>query len=60
MTFSLVVNGFGVNHAGKEHIDHLITLIKEHYEMKGGFKGDFLNMPRLELLTNNYVFVNEK
>ena len=31
--FSLVVDDFGVKYVGKEHADHLVSVIKENYEV---------------------------
>jgi hypothetical protein len=31
ITFSLVVHNFGIKYVGKEHVDHLITFLKEKY-----------------------------
>eukprot|EP00804_Cyclotella_cryptica_P014612 CCRYP_012661-RA/>CCRYP_012661-RA protein AED:0.22 eAED:0.22 QI:0/0/0/1/0/0.33/3/0/717 len=32
--FSLLVDDFGIKYSGKEHLDHLITAIKRHYNVK--------------------------
>ena len=31
ITFTLCVNDFGVKYVGKQHVDHLIAILKEHY-----------------------------
>ncbi len=31
--FTLVVNDFGVKYVGKEHLMHLISILKQHYEI---------------------------
>ena len=31
MSFSLIVDGFGVKYVGDEHTKHLIKVLKEHY-----------------------------
>ena len=33
ITFSLVVDDFGIKYEGKEHIDHLITALRKHYDL---------------------------
>ena len=33
ISFSQVVDDFGVKYVGKEHADHLIAVLKEHYEI---------------------------
>ena len=30
--FTLVIDDFGVKYQGKEHSDHLVSVLKEHYE----------------------------
>ena len=37
--FTLVVENFGVNYFGKEHADHLIKFIKEHYDIIEDWEG---------------------
>jgi hypothetical protein len=32
--FSLVVDNFGVKYVGEEHCDHLLAVLKEHYDVK--------------------------
>ena len=39
ISFSLVVDDFGVKYVGKEHADHLIAVLKEHYEITEDWKG---------------------
>ncbi len=34
ISFTLVVDGFGVKYIGKEHALHLIKVVKEHYKVK--------------------------
>ena len=34
ISFTLVVDNFGVKYIGKEHAMHLIKTLKEHYEVK--------------------------
>jgi hypothetical protein len=40
ISFTLVVDDFGVKYVGKEHIDHLIKCIKEKYELSKDWLGD--------------------
>ena len=37
--FSLVVDDFGVKYIGKEHTEHLVGVIKQHYEMMMDWEG---------------------
>jgi hypothetical protein len=37
--FSLVVDDFGVKYVGKEHADHLVSVIKENYEVTEDWDG---------------------
>ena len=39
ITFSLIVDNFGVKYIGKEHVMHLINTFKEHYEVEEDWKG---------------------
>jgi hypothetical protein len=34
ISFTLVVDNFGVKYIGKEHVTHLINVLKKHYEVK--------------------------
>ncbi len=40
ISFTLVVNDFGVKYVGKEHVNHLIKCIKEKYELSEDWSGD--------------------
>jgi hypothetical protein len=40
ISFTLVVNDFGVIYVGQEHIEHLIECIKEKYELTKDWSGD--------------------
>jgi hypothetical protein len=40
IAFTLVVDDFGVEYAGKEHVDHLIWCIKQKYELAKDWTGD--------------------
>jgi len=33
MQFTLVVDDFGVKYIGKEHVDHLVEILKQYYTM---------------------------
>jgi hypothetical protein len=37
--FSLVVDDFGVKYVGKQHVDHLIASIEEHYTFSKDWAG---------------------
>ena len=37
--FTLVVDDFGVKYVGKEHARHLISVLKEHYEISEDWEG---------------------
>ena len=37
--FSLVVDDFGVKYEGKEHADHLMSVLKEHYTVTEDWEG---------------------
>eukprot|EP00956_Cyclotella_meneghiniana_P024798 scaffold50421_cov81-Cyclotella_meneghiniana.AAC.3 len=38
--FTLVVDDFGVKYVGKEHADHLLKTLEEHYKVTSDWKGD--------------------
>ena len=40
ITFSLVIDNFGIKYVGKEHADHLITCLKEKYKLTEDWLGD--------------------
>ena len=33
ISFTLVVDDFGIKYVGKEHADHLVSVLKEHYDV---------------------------
>jgi hypothetical protein len=37
--FSLVVDDFGIQYVGRQHVDHLIQAIEEHYEFSKDWEG---------------------
>jgi hypothetical protein len=39
ISFTLVVDNFGVKYIGKEHVRHLIQTLKEHYEIEEDWEG---------------------
>jgi hypothetical protein len=39
ISFTLVVDNFGVKYVSKEHADHLLTVLKQHYETKDNWTG---------------------
>ena len=40
ISFTLVVDDFGVKYVGEEHAKHLVSVIKEHYDCTEDWKGD--------------------
>lgn len=38
--FTLVVDDFGVKYVGREHAEHLISVLQEHYKIKTDWTGD--------------------
>lgn len=38
--FTLVVDDFGIKYVGREHLEHLLTALKEHYEVSVDYKGE--------------------
>ena len=39
VTFSLVVDDFGIKYVGKKHAKHLLNVLKEHYKVSEGWSG---------------------
>ena len=39
ISFTLVVNDFGVKYMGKEHAEHLIGVLKQDYEINTDWEG---------------------
>ena len=39
ISFALVVDDFGVKYVGEEHANHLISVLKEHYEIDVDWEG---------------------
>ena len=39
ISFTLVVDDFGVKYVGKEHVDHLLSVLRQHYEVDKDEKG---------------------
>eukprot|EP00956_Cyclotella_meneghiniana_P031758 scaffold84459_cov26-Cyclotella_meneghiniana.AAC.1 len=40
ISFTLVVDDFGVKYVGKEHAQHLIDTLKQHYKLAEDWDGD--------------------
>ena len=40
ISFTLIVNDFGVKYVGEEHAQHLIDVLKEHYKVAEDWKGE--------------------
>ena len=38
--FALVVDDFGVKYCGKEHAEHLMGVLREHYEVTEDWEGE--------------------
>ena len=38
--FTLVVDDFGVKYVGREHVEHLLKTLEEHYKVTSDWKGD--------------------
>ncbi len=39
ISFTLVVDDFGIEYLGREQVMHLISILKEHYEISEDWKG---------------------
>ena len=39
ISFTLIVGDFGVKYIGKENTDHLINVLKQHYEVAEDWEG---------------------
>jgi hypothetical protein len=39
ISFTLVVDDFGIKYVGQEHMMHLISILKEHYKLSEDWKG---------------------
>ena len=37
--FTLVLDGFGVNYVGEEHVHHIQRVLKQHYDIKSDWSG---------------------
>ncbi len=40
ISFTLIVNNFGLKYVGKEYVDHLMSTLQEHYETKADWTGN--------------------
>ena len=38
--FMLKVDGFGVNYIAREHKEHLMSVLKQHYKIEEDWKGE--------------------
>ncbi len=55
ITFTLVVDDFGVKYVGKEHVTHLIRILKEYYEILEDWSGN-----RYIGITFDWDYVNRR
>ena len=39
ISFTLVVDGFGIKYSGKEHVHHLIQVLKQDYKIEEDWRG---------------------
>ena len=39
ISFTLVVDDFGIKYVGREHVDHLLRVLKQHYKLAEDWKG---------------------
>ena len=39
VTFTLCVDGFGVKYVGKNHVEHLMTVLSNHYTISSDWTG---------------------
>ena len=39
ITFTLCVDDFGVNYVGEQHVDHLMTVLRNHYTISRDWTG---------------------
>ena len=37
--FTLIIDDFGIKYIGKEHVEHLMTVLQEHYQIKADWMG---------------------
>jgi len=40
ISFTHVVDDFGIKYVGKEHVDHLMNVLQEHYQVKAEWTGN--------------------
>jgi hypothetical protein len=64
ISFTLVVDDFGVKYVGREHIDHLINALKQAYDLHVDWEGSFMlgmslkwnyNKRHVDLSMPNYI-----
>ena len=39
ISFTLVVDDFGIKYMGKEHADHLLSALTDHYKIENNWEG---------------------
>ena len=42
ISFTLVVDGFGIKYVGKEHADHLLAVLTDHYKIENDWEGNYI------------------
>ena len=40
ISFTLVVDDFGIKYVGREHVEHLLNVLKKHYKLAEDWKGE--------------------
>ena len=40
ISFTLVVDDFGIKYVGREHVEHLLNVLKQHYKLAEDWKGE--------------------
>ena len=51
--FSLVVDNFSMKYVGKQHVNHLLDALEEHYKVTKAWDGKLYCSITLELANNN-------
>jgi hypothetical protein len=57
ITFSLVDDDFGIKYMGKEHVDHIITCLKEKYKLTEDWSGDLYCGIKLDWDYNKHMLL---
>jgi len=55
IAFSLVVDNFGINYIGKEHAEHLLAMLEEHYTISTDWTGSTYLGLTLDWNYNNHT-----